>query len=157
MASRGADYAAQYAVVNDELIAAIEGWPDERWRQPSAGEGWPVGVVAHHVAETAGAFAGMLGRFAAGETYTPDISMERIHQWNADHAASHAEIGKADVLAALRTQGDAVMAALHALDDARFDQPAGVYGGNPLAVSQVVEYVVLGHAREHLASILATR
>ena len=156
MATRVEEAAARFEAINGELIAAVEGCSDEQWRQPCVDEERAVGVVAHHVAIVYPAFARMVGVFAAGETYTPGSGMDKIHEMNAQHAKEQAGIGKAEVRDLLRTNGAAIGVALRGLREEQFDAVAGVFGGNELSVGQVVEYVVVGHTREHLGSVRAT-
>ncbi len=156
MTTRVEEAAARFEAINGELIAAVEGCSDEQWRQPCVDEERAVGVVAHHVAIVYPAFARMVGVFAAGETYTPGSGMSDIHESNAQHAKDQAGISKAEVLDLLRTNGAEVARQLRGLGEGQFDQVAGVFGGNELLVSQVVDYVVVGHTREHLGSVRAT-
>lgn len=147
---------SRFKAVNDEVIELVEDCSDEEWRMLSAGENWPLCVVAHHIAIVHSPFAGMVERFARGETYTPEINMDEIHRMNAEHAREYANVGKDEVLEKLRSGGAEVEAALDRISDEQMDNPAGVYGGNPLTVAQVIDYVVIGHAAEHLGSIKAT-
>jgi hypothetical protein len=153
LATRLDDYVDRFEATNNDLIATVEGCPDEQWRQLCEDGGRPVGVVAYHVAATNEAFARMLGALAVGETYSPKISMEVIHGHNAQQAQDHADVSKPEALDGLRQNGAAILQTLRSLNDGQLDQVAGVFGDNELSVAQVVEYVVIGHTREHLDSI----
>jgi hypothetical protein len=142
--------------INTGVISAIDSCPEDRLRQPSIAEGWPLAVVAHHIAVVNSGFAGMIDRFAAGDTYTPDTSMDTIHEINAQHARDYADVAADEVLKKLGESAAAIETSLGKLTDDQLSQPAGVYGGNPLSVGQVIEYVVLGHTREHADSIRNT-
>jgi hypothetical protein len=154
--TRAERYAAQFAAVNDEVIALIEGCTDEQWRQRCADEERSVAVVAHHIAEVNAAFTGMVARLSSGATYTPNTSMEEIDRSNAQHARDFAGIGKPEVLAGLRSSGTTIAQQLRDLSDEQLDGIAGVFGGRELTVARVVEYVVIGHTAAHLTSIRAT-
>lgn len=156
MVTRAEQLAARFEAVNDEVIAAVTGCTDEQWRQACAGEGRSVGVVAHHIATIHRDFAGIIERLAAGATHPPRSSMEEVHQSNARHARDHAAAGKPETLDLLRENGAAIMHVLRGLGDEHLDRVAGVFGGHELSVARVVEWVVIGHAGEHLASIRAT-
>ena len=147
---------AQFESLNADVITMTEGCTDEQWLTPSTAESWTVAALAHHVAIVNTGFAGMVERLAAGDTYTPNISMDKIHDENATHAREFASVGKAEVLDELRSGGSAVVAALENLIDEDLDRHAGVFGGNPLTVGQVFEYVVIGHTAEHCGSMKAT-
>ncbi|HUG15869.1 MAG TPA: DinB family protein [Thermomicrobiales bacterium] len=156
MTTRAQQFAAQFQAANAELIAAVEGCNADQWRQATADDGRSVAVVAHHVASVNGAFADMVTRMASGDTVTPAISIDEVHRMNAEHAIEYANVEQADVLDLARSTGDAMYQMLQSLPDDRLDAEAGVFGGNPLTVSQVIEYVVVGHTAEHTATIRAT-
>jgi uncharacterized damage-inducible protein DinB len=146
----------RFEAINAELIAAITGCTDEEWRRTSVGEGWPVGTVAHHIAVVQGAFAGIIARLAAGETYSPQISWDEINRGNAQHARNFADVGKPETLAPLTESRDTIGRLLRQLSDAQLDRTAGQFGERELSVAGVVESVVIAHAAEHMASICAT-
>ena len=154
--TRVADYAARFEAANGEVIALIRGCTDEQFQQPCVNEERPVGVVAHHVALVNGAFARIVEKLAAGEIYSPTMSWAEIDRGNAQHARDHAAVGKQETLDALRANGDAVAQGLRSLRDDQLERVAGTFGDRELTVAQVVEYVVIGHTAEHLASIRAT-
>ena len=156
MITRAAQLAERFAAVNDEISALITGCTDAQWRQPCADEIRPVGVVAHHTAIVQQAFTRMVALLVAGETYTPNTSMEVIDQLNAQHARENAAVEKEETLGILRASAATIAQQLRCLDDARLDRVAGVFGGHELTVAQVLEMVVIGHAGAHLASIRAT-
>jgi uncharacterized damage-inducible protein DinB len=156
MSSRAEAFATGFAAVNDKIIATISARTDEQWRRPTASEEWTVGVVAHHIADVQGAFTRILASLAAGETLPPRSSMEVVHQNNARHAREFATVGQPETFAEQRTSGAAIVTLLRGLNDEQLDPTAGVFGGHELSVARVVEYIVIGHAREHLTSIRAT-
>jgi uncharacterized protein YndB with AHSA1/START domain len=149
-------FAAQFQAVNDDIIAIVDTCTDEQWRQACVNEGRSVGVVAHHVAVVHRDFTRIIEALAAGATHSPRSSMEDVDRGNARHARAHAAVGQAETLDVLRTNGAALTHLLRGLGDEHLDRVAGVFGGHELTVAQVVEWVVIGHAREHLASIRAT-
>lgn len=146
-------FAAQLEAINDEIIALVRGCTDEQWRQPCASEGWSLGVVAHHIAVTQQEFAGMIEALAEGQTRSPAASMEDVHQSNARHARDYAAVGKPETLDLLRASKDAIAHLLRGISEEQLDRTAGVFGGRVLSVRQVVAWIVIGHARIHLASI----
>ena len=154
--TRTAELAEQFATVNAGIIAAVSACSDEQWRQPTAEDGRTVGVVAHHVGEVNGAFAKIVETLAAGGTYTPNVSMEAVHESNAKHARDNGGTGKAETIDLLRANGDAILRVLASIDDTTLDQAAGVFGGHEMTVTQVLEWVVIGHTAEHLGTISKT-
>jgi hypothetical protein len=156
VSNRIEEYAAQFEAVNDETIAFVKECTDEQWRQPTASEGWPVGVVAHHAAEVNQAFTRIIEKIAGGETYSPTISTEEIDRNNAKHASDHVNVSKREVLALLHSNGSALARAIRSLREEQLEQTAGTFGDIELTVTQVIEWVIIGHPAEHLASIRAT-
>lgn len=155
-ATQSEQFTREFERLNDELIAVVEGCTGEQWRQVTESEQWPAAVVAHHIAVSNQAFAGMIERLVSGETYTPSISIEDVHRMNAEHAREYANVGKPETLDKLRSGGAAVSKALGQLDDRQLEQVAGTFGGNEMTVGQVVEQIVVAHTAEHLNSIRAT-
>lgn len=155
-APQAESYAARFETVNDEIAAHATACSDVQWRQPCANDGRSIGVVVHHVADVNQDFARIVEKLAEGETYTPQTSMAEVHEDNARHAQEHAAVGQQEALAKLRKHGDLVAEGLRGIGDEQLGRPAGVYGGHELTVAQVIEYVVIGHAAEHLASIRTT-
>lgn len=156
MSDRIEAYAQQFEAVNNETIALVTACSDEQWRQVTASEGWSVGVVAHHAAEVNRAFVNILERIAAGDTYSPSISTEELDRQNAKHAHDYANVGKQDVLALLQSNGVDLARAIRSLREDQLEQTAGTFGDLKLTVSQVIEWVIIGHPAEHLNSIRST-
>jgi len=154
--SRIDQYAAQFEAINNEVIAIVEGCTDAQWQQPCVNEERPVGVVAHHIGVVHRDFLRIVERLASGQTFSPNMSMDVVHESNAQHARDHAEIGKQEVIDALRTNGATLAQSLRSLRDEQLDRVAGTFGGNKLTVSQVLEWIVIGHAAEHLGSLRNT-
>ncbi|MFN8513234.1 MAG: DinB family protein [Chloroflexia bacterium] len=154
--ARTDQYAAQFEAINNEVIAIVEGCTDAQWQQPCVNEERPVGVVAHHIGVVHRDFLRIVERLASGQTFSPNMSMDVVHESNAQHARDHAEIGKQEVIDALRTNGATLAQSLRSLRDEQLDRVAGTFGGNELTVSQVLEWIVIGHATEHLGSIRST-
>jgi uncharacterized damage-inducible protein DinB len=154
--TRTAALATQFEAVNAEMIGVVSACSDEQWRQPIADDGRTVGVLAHHVGEVNGAFAKIVETLAAGGTYTPNVSMDEVHESNAKHARENAGAGKAETLDLLRANGDEILRVLGSIDDSVLGRVAGVFGGHEMTVSQVLEWVVIGHTAEHLGTIRKT-
>jgi uncharacterized protein (TIGR03083 family) len=152
-ASRGARMAAALDDLNARIAATIEGCSEEQWRRPTAAEGWPVGVVAHHVAEVQRFFAGVLAG-AGGEPEA--LTSAFVEENNARHAREAAGVGKDETLALLRAAGAEAARALRGLDDDRLGAAVLTFDGRPLTAAQAAEHGMIGHFEDHLASIRAT-
>ena len=103
-----------------------------------------------------GAFATLIATLAAGDTYSPAVSMEEVHRRNAEHTRAHAAVGKQETLDLLHANGAAILRAIDGIDDGLFDRTAGIFGGHEMTVAQVMDWVVIGHTADHLATIRAT-
>lgn len=152
----GEHFAVQLEAVNERVIATVDVCTDEQWRRRTAAEGWPVGVVVHHIAEVQGFFAATLARLPAGEAALSALTSEAVEENNARHARDHAAVGKDETLAQLRTSGSHLVGLLRGLADDEFDRTAVEFDGQPLSVAQVAEFALAAHFDEHLASIRAT-
>ena len=151
MSERARTLAHQLEQANHGLIATIEGLSDAQWTAKTPGDGRSVGVVAHHVAVSHKAVAGIAGAIAHGQA-VPPITMEMIHEGNAQHAAQHAHCTKAETLALLRQNGAAAVAAVRGFGDAELDRTATFPIGT-MSVAQVVERIMIGHAHDHHGTI----
>ena len=153
MSERARALANRFEQVNHELAATVERCSEGQWRATTAGEGWTVGVVAHHVAGGHSAIAGLVERLATGQPL-PNLTMEMIHQGNAAHAQEHANCTKAETVALLRQNGAAAATVVRGLQDDQLDRTASVIAGAPpMSAQQVIEGILIGHVQEHSASI----
>jgi hypothetical protein len=150
-----ASYAAAITVVNDDLIAAIESCSDEQWRRVTSAEQWPVAVVAHHACAVQQAFASILGALETGAP-VPDFSADDVEMNNARHAKLFADVSHEETLRCLRRHSVALSEAARRLPADRITTVAGTFGGFEMTVAQLLEFAVIAHLQEHLASIRET-
>jgi hypothetical protein len=154
MGERADALAGTFEQLNSEVLAVIEDCSDVQWRTPTAAEGWPVGVVAHHIAST----LPYLTEWATAASQERDLGVipERINEVNAQHAVDHGACTQAETCTLLLANGAATARAIRAIDDAHLDRSATIIAGTPpFAAAAVIERVLIGHARHHLASIRA--
>lgn len=140
--------ATEFERANDELIAAVERLSDAQWRTICEGEGWSVAVTAHHVAVGHAAIAELLRLAARGEARRS--SFEQLHERNARHAEEYADVGQAETIDLLRRNGAEAITVVRGFDDAELNRVPGENGRSP---SELIERVLIGHLRGHLASI----
>ena len=155
MSQRTKELVARFTGFNNEFIAFVDNCSDEDWRKVCSGEGWTVGVVAHHVA--AGHFGAIdfVRMIVAGEAI-PEITMEAIDQMNAQHAKEHANCTREEVLALLRKNGSAFAGYLEGLSEADLGR-TGYFAaiGGDVSAQQLIEMVILQSGGEHLNSMKA--
>jgi uncharacterized damage-inducible protein DinB len=150
--TRVADLATQVEAANQQLIDAAQRCSDEQWRQRSASEGWTVGVLAHHVAISYEPIAGMVQAVADGRE--PKLSTtDGQADMNARHAREYAQVGKQETVDALRRHGAAAADTVRNLRDVQLTRTTTAFGGKEMTVEQLIQGAVIGHPRQHLASI----
>ncbi len=153
--SRSARFAAQFEAVNDEMVEVVDGCSDDDWHCICPSEGWSFGVVAHHAASALPAFYDIVEKIAIGDLRTPRISLDVVNENNAKHAQEFASVGKPDVLDLLNTHGPRIVLLLRQLNDEQLERTTDAFGGREFSLAQLVEMVVVGHSRMHLASMRA--
>ncbi|HEU5088894.1 MAG TPA: DinB family protein [Roseiflexaceae bacterium] len=155
MPNTAEQYTTQLTQFNDELLALARQFSDGEWAQTCQNDERSVGAVVHHVAATHADFLHIVEVFAAGQTYSPRQSQDDVHAANARQSQDHSAADRHAVLDALHTNGAALAARVATLDG-DLERAAGVYGGHSLSVAQVLEWIVIGHIREHLDNLHAT-
>jgi uncharacterized damage-inducible protein DinB len=153
MGQRSQALAEQFEQVNRQITTTIERCSDAQWKTKTSGETWPVGVVAHHVAQSHEGIAGLVRMIASGQQ-APPITMEMIDQGNAEHAKQFANVTREETLALIKKNGAAAASAVRGLSDEQLDRSATVLGG-PMTAQQVIERILIGHVKGHHDSIQA--
>ncbi len=156
MSSQVEEFANQFEVANDEMIAIIERCSEEDLRKLSLAEGWTIAAVAHHVAIVYPGFVNTVEGYARGESFNPTTTMAELDEVNAVHARDYADVPREDVLALLRSGGAKVAEAVRTVPEANLPASAGVYGPNTFTVEQALRNIIVGHTAVHLASIQET-
>ena len=151
MGARGEQLAAQLEQANNDVIATIEGLSDEQWKAVTEEEGWGVGVLAHHIADSHGDISGLVQALANGAP-VPPITMDMINAGNAQHAQQFAAVSKDETLELLRSGGAKAVAVLRGLSDQQFDRSGQLLGGT-VTCQQITENILINHPRSHLQSI----
>jgi hypothetical protein len=156
MGAKGETFAKQFEAKAQEVTTAFERLSDTDWKKVTAGEKWPVGVVAHHIASSHQGICGILKILADGKP-GPNIPMDMIHAGNAKHAQEFANVSKADTLALHKSNAAAAAATLRGIADAEFDRSGPVLNGMPpMSAGQLASGLLISHMDEHLGSIKAT-
>ena len=156
MGGRGETFAKQFEAKVQEATAVMEKLSDADWKKVTSAEKWPVGVVAHHVAEAHAGIGGLVEMVAKAQAL-PGITMEMIDAGNAKHAKEQANVTKAETLALLKANGGKASGIVRGLSDAELDRSASVLVGMPaMTAAQAIEGILINHVREHLGSIRAT-
>lgn len=150
--------AARFEQASQAVIATVERCSAEEWQTVCPAEERPVGVVAHHIAI---AYRTELDALRAALTGQPIPAIyqdwQRLHEFNAEHAAQYAGCTKGEVLDLLRGNGAAVARFLGELSDEDLARsaPLPLAGSRPWTVRRWVERLLIGHAEQHLRNIRA--
>ena len=133
------------------------GASDDDWQRTCSGEGWSVGVAAHHVAAAHEAILGLVQAVANGRP-VPPLTAEMLDANNARHAVEFATCTREDVLVLHRRGAREAANAVRGLSDEQLDRtaPVALLGGAPASAQQLIESGLIGHSSEHLESIRAT-
>jgi hypothetical protein len=156
ISARAAALAAAFERANQDVIAVIEACSETELRTPTESEGWPVVVVAHHLALSYPAIAGMAQLMATGQI-VPPLSMSDLDAFNAQHAEEAANVSRAETVQLLQTNGLAATELIRGFTDEQLDTTAvlSFTGGQPWSAADMVERGLIGHPLEHGASIRA--
>jgi len=156
MGTRAEELARKFDEASREMNRLVEGLSDADWKKVTSAEKWPVGVVAHHVAEGHANISGLVHLVAKAQPM-PGLTMDMIHANNAAHAEAHADVTKAAALALLKANGEKASAVVRGLTDVELDRSASVLVGMPaMTAAQAIEGILINHVKEHLGSIRAT-
>jgi uncharacterized damage-inducible protein DinB len=155
MSERAAALAGQFERANDEFIATIAGLSDAQWGRSCPDDGRSVAEVAHHIVDGYTIETRAFAAIVAGQPLPP-LVREEHDRANAERAARAAGCTRDEVVALARREAAAAAAFVRSLTD---DQLAreGAYVGwaPPMSIAQLVERVLVGHVRGHLAGIRA--
>jgi hypothetical protein len=138
-----------------QALAAFAGTlTDAEWLTRLPKDGRTVGVVVHHVASVYPVEIQLASAVAQGEP-VKDLTMDNIHEMNANHAKEFAAVTKEVALDLLRRNSAAAAAAIRALSDDELERAVTVslYSGAPLTAQFVLEDHAVRHSYHHLAGI----
>jgi hypothetical protein len=157
MSERARALADQFASANGELLAVAGACTDADWQRRPPGDAWTVGLIARHVAEGHDRIIQILGALLDGRPLPAWATMgrEEAERLQAAWAAEAAQHPRADTLDLLRAGGAAAAAFVAGLRDDQLDRPAPSPRDQSRTIERAIEGVLVGHTREHLASVRA--
>ena len=128
MSTQAAELAQRVEEATAAFITEIEGLSEAQWRTVCPGEGWTVGVVAHHVGHGAELISEAIRQVASGGPVVSHAK-EVMDGINAAHAVQSAACTQAETAVYLRQTGAAAAALVRSLDDEQLSRR-----GAPFAV-----------------------
>lgn len=134
-----------------EIIATLERVSDEQWRRTCATEGWPVGLVAFHIALGIERQGGWIENALEGGP-VHEFSWDQTDEMNAAVARAGILPSRPFVLAGLAAAAERLRARLQNMSDSDAERTALSYKSRDLSV-QVLMQVFMRHVDEHHASI----
>ena len=149
------EYVQLLREINNEIAQAIDACGTEQLWQLTVAEGWTVAATANHAAGVQQFVADLFNAFLDGRT-SPAVSAEDIDGNNARQAARTADAGRDDTLAHLDLASAALIAAIEGFPADQFGQQVSDVAGFSMTAEQLLEFAIIGHLQEHLASIRAT-
>ena len=138
----------------DEVIKTVEALTEEQWRLKTADEGWPVGVVAHHL--VAGSGIEQIEWVLSGHTTPFWADMSDLDAENAQHAGDFADCTKEETLDLLRGVSSRIEEVLGELTDEQLKLRDVTVGGGPTTIEQFILITMRLHIESHHSSILQT-
>lgn len=156
MSTRANELADQFQATNAEVLAFVSACDDATWRAACEGEGWTIGAVAAHIADSYSAVSGWLRSIVAGQPVT--MTTDELNEGNAARATANAGRSRDAVLAALRQRGEAAAVLVRSLsdDDLAHSATFGLADGKSVTAEWIIQYILTGHPRRHLRSIRAS-
>ena len=136
------------------FAAFATGLTDTQWQTRVPKDGRTVGVLVHHVAIVYPLEIQLAQRLAAGQAVT-DFTRHDVHERNATHAWTYAEVTKEAALDLLRHNSAAAATAIRAICDEHLDRaaPVSLYDNTPLTCQFVLEDRVIRHSYHHVEAI----
>ena len=157
--ARSAQLAEQYEAAHDEFVRLVESLNDNQWhlagknfpvRINDEDEGRPLGVIAHHVATNGDWITERIQTMLAGGPLAP-VNQREV---NSEHARTHANVTKDEVLRLMRASRARIANAVRAIPDDQLDIQRSTPAG-PMSAAERVEKVLIGHMKQHQGSIEA--
>lgn len=151
---KGQELAERFEKINNQFISTVEGYPDDKWQNTAEADGRQVNVVAHHVASSHSAIAGLVKAVASGGE-VPQFTLDMINEGNAVHAAESTGVSKEETLELLRSGGQEAAQMLRGLTDDDLAKTASMpaFGDQPASAQMLAENILIHHPEGHLESI----
>ena len=145
--------AEQFAMLNRNIIAWVEGCPDALWQRDCGDDTRTAGVVAHHIASSYLPISQLAGLVANGQPL-PTLTEEMFHQGNAQHVATFAGCTQTQVRDLLVANGETAITMISQLSQDQLAREAhfSLFGAT-VSTQTLIENMLIGHASNHFTSI----
>ena len=136
------------------LATFAVGLTDAQWQTRTPKDGRKVGVIVHHVASVYPIEIELAQALGKGQPMV-GVTMDAIHEMNANHAKEHDAVTRDAAINLLRRNSAAAAAAIRALSDAELDSAAtaSLYADAPITCQFMLEDHAVRHSYHHLARL----
>ena len=155
MGARAEALADQFEQANQAVIDCVLGNQNGDFGVACPAEGWTAAALGAHIGMGhAGILDGLVKRVVNGEDIPP-FKLSDFDEGNAKFASENAAMPHEQIVALLRENGAAAADYVRSLSDEDLDRTttAPVMGDQPVTAQQVIEWVLIGHTREHGQSL----
>jgi hypothetical protein len=156
MGQRVGQLADQFEVVHREVVTFCEGLSESDWVTVVPSEQRTVGVLIQHIAIGYTAESALIRAIVTGQPL-PAIYNDRalLDEANARDAVDLLPGIKADALTSLDRHARRTVRFLRSLsdEDLAMSDEVGIFGGARWTVENLIERIILGHPKSHLAGI----
>lgn len=147
------ELARKFEETNRQFIQAVERCSEDKWRSTPPGEQRSVGTIAHHVASSHMAIAGIAQSVGAGAP-APPITMEMIDQGNAQHASQNPNPSREETIGLLQRDGGKAAGVIRSMTDDQLAKTLTMPAADsPITTAQFIEMVGIGHPAGHMQSL----
>jgi len=153
--ARAESLADQFTQANQAVIDCVLGDNKGDFSVACPAEGWTAAALGAHISMGhAGILDGLVKRVVNGEEIPP-FKMSDFDEGNAKFARENAAMPREQIVALLRENGAAAAEYVRSLSDEDLDRTTAMptMGGQPATAQQIIEWVLIGHTREHGESL----
>lgn len=158
MSDPGEELALRYRQATDDVLSDIATMSSARWETIVPGEGWAVGVIAHHLAVSCQFVMALIEQVVQGGDI--DWTQEFIDDANAMHAEVFEAPDQVETVELLTSQVDAACRYISELRqddlDRRPTTSLDYSGGHVDSAGKIVELMLINHTVSHLDSVRST-
>lgn len=146
----------QFSALSQEVMEFVANCSTEDWQKITAEEQWPIGVTTRHIATGHFGLLSFIRRIVDGEPM-PSLTVDTIHEANAQHAAEHANCTQNEVTEILQTNTTAVLDYLGKRSDEELARSAyfRLFGSEISAEKLFAAFFIIP-VQEHMTSLKAT-
>jgi hypothetical protein len=150
--ARAQELADQFETVNAEVVSWVQQADAAQWGATTSAEGWPVPAAAMHIAFTHLVVPPWVRRISCGLPVVE--TFDEIAVMNAADAEKYAAMTQQEAAEHLTLFGAAAAKYVRGLTDEEL-AGSGLMGpvGTEISAAALIENVLIGHPRTHLASM----